>query len=123
MTVINRNKRSVGTAHEALAASWLQERGYQILERNFRNRLGEIDLIAEKDSVLVFVEVKYRGTNAFGDPLAAVDGRKQRRICRAALGYYADRGYREELPCRFDVIAVYADGRTEHIENAFDFRR
>lgn len=122
MPVVNRNKRSAGKEKEDLAASYLQKQGYRICERNFRTRFGEIDLIAEKDSALVFVEVKYRSSDAYGDPLAAVDLRKQRRICRTGLAYYAANGYREEVPCRFDVIAVYGDGRVEQVENAFEFR-
>ena len=122
MPVSSRNKRSTGKEKEDFAASFLERQGYRIRERNFRTRFGEIDLIAEKDSALVFVEVKYRSSDACGGPLAAVDLRKQRRICRTALAYYAANGYREELPCRFDVIAVHADGRVEQVENAFDFR-
>ena len=67
------NRRQIGTEEEALAAEFLEGRGYRIVERNFRCRLGEIDLIARDGSVLVFIEVKYRKTGAYGDPAEAVD--------------------------------------------------
>ncbi len=115
------NRRAIGALAEGAAADYLEQKGYVIRERNFRCRLGEIDLIAEKDGLLVFVEVKYRRTAICGLPYDAVDERKQRRICHAALAYYGRHGYAAGRMCRFDVIAVYADGRIEHLENAFDY--
>ena len=116
------NKRKTGAEYENLAAQYLKEQGYTILKQNYRNRFGEIDILAKKDEVLVFVEVKFRSTNACGAPLEAVDMRKQRKISRTALYYYAGHGYEENIPCRFDVIAIYGDGRIQHIENAFEFQ-
>lgn len=74
------NKRQTGSAYETLAADWLKQHGYQITEKNYRCGQGEIDLIAEKDGYLVFVEVKYRRTGQKGDPAEAVDYRKQKRF-------------------------------------------
>lgn len=116
------NKRRIGTEYENMAGDYLTERGYKILEKNYRNRLGEIDLIAEDvDGTLVYCEIKYRRNNDAGDPLEAVNVNKQRRISRTALHHYAYNGYAGNRPCRFDVIGIYGDGTVRHIKNAFDF--
>ena len=70
------NKRVVGSSYEALAVHYLEEHGYEILERNYHNHFGEIDIIAMKDHVLVAIEVKFRQDTSYGDPLEAVDIRK-----------------------------------------------
>ena len=74
------NQREVGTRQESRAAEYLESLGYHILERNFRCRFGEIDLIAEQDDTYVFIEVKYRTGRTAGDPASAVDGKKQKKI-------------------------------------------
>lgn len=116
-------RRQIGASGEDIAAAFLKGIGYVILTRNYRKRFGEIDIIAEDDTTLVFVEVKTRSTTAFGNPLEAVDGRKQRRMVRAALAYLSSQG-RHGQSARFDVIAVQlqAQGppRIEHVRNAFD---
>ena len=76
------NRRQIGTEEEALAAVFLKAQGYEILEQNFRCRLGEIDIIARDGSALVFIEVKYRRNAAYGTPAEAVNLRKQQKICR-----------------------------------------
>lgn len=114
------NKRKKGTEKEELAADWMTAHGYQILERNYRCRQGEIDLIGEKDGVLVFVEVKYRKDSRLGDPAEAVDLRKQHRIARTAEYYCWEKG-RWNCPCRFDVIRILG-AELEYIENAFAYR-
>lgn len=116
------NKRQIGAKYEIVAAEHLSRQGYEILERNYRNSYGEIDLVGKEDETLVFVEVKYRGTKNYGDPLEAVDVRKQRKICKTAFYYYVNHGYEEGVPCRFDVIAIDADEKIRHIKNAFEFR-
>lgn len=118
---MERNKRTIGTQTERIAADYLKEKGYTILEVNYRNRFGEIDIIAKQGETLVFAEVKFRSTETFGNPMEAVSYAKQRKISKTALYYYAGHGYKESVPCRFDVIAIYGDGRLEHLENAFDF--
>lgn len=112
------NKRKIGTSYEIRAEEYLQQKGYRILERNFRNRYGEIDIVAEEKDVLCFVEVKYRTTNACGSPLEAVDVRKQNQIRKVALYYLMRNEWSEWTPCRFDVIAFEGEELT-HIENAF----
>ncbi|MDY3918848.1 MAG: YraN family protein [Candidatus Limivivens sp.] len=113
------NKRQTGTDYERQAAGFLEEKGYHILESNFRCRAGEIDLIAEKDGWLVFVEVKYRRDQRFGSPFEAVTKRKQQRICRAARWYLAQKQYPEDTRCRFDVVGICGN-HTEILVNAFD---
>lgn len=113
------NKRQIGTEYEAVAAAYLEHKGYVILEKNYRTRRGEIDLIAKDRDTIVFVEVKYRATRRCGSPLEAVDARKQKRIVMTALYYCASKQYSLNRPYRFDVIGIVGDGTIEHIENAF----
>lgn len=105
-------------------AEYLCGKGYEILERNFNCRLGEIDIIArEKESnTLVFCEVKYRSSLNYGDPLEAVTQEKIRHICRAAGYYYTYKCGGKQQPCRFDCIAVYGDGSIRHVKDAFGCR-
>lgn len=100
------NKRAVGTAYEKAAGVYLETQGYRILEYNFRNRRGEIDIVARDGRCLVFVEVKYRKDDRAGNPLEAVDYRKQRSICRTARYYLMAHHLGMDTPCRFDVVAV-----------------
>lgn len=119
------NKRKTGSEKEKLAAEYLAGLGYEILEKNFFSHFGEIDLIARKGTALVFVEVKYRKNQSRGNPLEAVDWRKQKRICRTALYYLTRHGLSADIPCRFDVIAITGKGAGEeftHVRNAFEFR-
>ncbi len=115
------NQRMVGSAHEACAAEYLTGCGYRILERNFRCRAGEIDLIARDGEYLVFVEVKYRRDPSAGDPLEAVDRKKQRKISRTAAYYCLRAGYGETTPCRFDVVAFRGE-EIQLVKNAFPYR-
>lgn len=114
----NRNR---GVRYEELAADYLERQGFQILQRNFHSRFGEIDLIAKEGTYLVFVEVKYRATGSGGHPLEAVDIRKQRRIGKTADFYCLRYGYGEDTPCRFDVVGIIGD-EVIHISNAFERR-
>ncbi|MFR0783579.1 MAG: YraN family protein [Coprococcus sp.] len=79
------NKRQVGTEKENLAAEYLKKKGYFIIEKNYRVRQGEIDLIARDGMCIVFVEVKYRANGRSGDALEAVTGAKIRQISKTAL--------------------------------------
>ena len=84
---LSANKRQTGTSYEIKAEEYLLQNGYKILERNFRNRSGEIDIIAKDGEYFCFIEVKYRTTNDFGNPFEAVDYRKQNQI-RKVANYY-----------------------------------
>ncbi len=112
------NNRQVGSVYEEKVAEWLARHGYRILERNFRCRLGEIDIIAQRGRTISFVEVKYRGSGACGVPAEAVDHRKQERISNVASYFLYQGKYPSDMPCRFDVAAVSPEG-IEYIENAF----
>ena len=115
------NKRQVGTEKENLAAEYLRGKGYFIIEKNYRVRQGEIDLIARDGTCIVFVEVKYRADGRSGDALEAVTGAKIRQISKMALFYLNQKKISiDNTPIRFDVIGINGDSIT-HIENAFDF--
>jgi putative endonuclease len=102
-----------GAAAEALAASYLATRGLTIVQRNYRCRGGEIDLIARDGEVLVFVEVRLRRNRAFGTAAESITAAKRRRLRLAARHYLARLG--REPPCRFDAVLLDAL-ETENIE-------
>jgi len=114
------NKRQIGTDYERLAGEYIKEQGYEILEYNFRCRMGEIDIVAKDGEYLVFVEVKYRSSSRSGSPLEAVDARKQRIISKVASYYCLTHGCNESTPCRFDVVAIDG-GEYTLIKNAFEY--
>ena len=114
------NKRKTGQEQEVKAACFLKTQGYQILERNYRCKKGEIDLIAREGQYLVFVEVKYRNTEHSGSPLSAVNPRKQHRISRVALEYLRHYYGSLDVKCRFDVVGI-EDDNILWLPNAFDF--
>lgn len=103
------NKRQTGSEYESKAAQYLRRQGLSIIERNYRSRRGEIDLIAKDGEYLVFAEVKYRRTDRKGTPEEAVDYRKQLKICRVADYYRMTHGVGEFTPVRYDVVACYED--------------
>ncbi len=113
----------VGIRGEELAVAYLKQNGLKIVERNFRCKGGEIDIIAKDGKTLVFVEVKSRKTLSYGLPQLAVTPFKQRQISKAALTWLAKNRQQDSL-ARFDVIAILLTGitthRIEHIRNAFD---
>lgn len=115
---LSANKRQTGTSYEIKAEEYLMQKGYRILERNFRNRSGEIDIIAKDGECFCFIEVKYRTTNDYGNPLEAVNMRKQNQIRKVANYYLMKNKLSEWTPCRFDVIGFLGEEMT-HIENAF----
>lgn len=112
------NKREIGSCYETMAAVCLQEKGYCVVERNYRCRQGEVDLICRDGEYLVFVEVKYRSGGRLGEPLEAVDARKQKRIRNAAVYYMFSHQIPEDCPCRFDVVGILGD-RVEVVQDAF----
>ncbi len=117
------NHIKLGSLGEDIAANYLSLNGYQIIERNFRSRLGEIDIIAKTSSTLVFIEVKTRRNFSFGIPSEAVTYGKQQKILHTALYYLKKMNIHQETSCRFDVIEVYkkktGEAQCRHIENAF----
>ena len=111
------NNKIEGQIGENLACSYLKKQGYKILKQNYTNKIGEIDIIATKDSCIIFVEVKNRSSAKFGLPREAVTVYKQNTIRRVALGYLKET-HNLETEIRFDVIEVLA-GELTHIKNAF----
>ena len=115
------NTVRIGKQGEDLAAQYLQKQGLELLQRNFRTKGGEIDLIARDGNVLVFIEVKTSRSSHFHPPETWVDERKQSQIIRVAEAYlqkYVD----TEQDCRFDIIAVSMAPHSynvRHIKNAF----
>ena len=115
---------ALGAWGEEKAARFLTEQGYTVLEKNFHSRYGEIDLIVEDRDYLVFVEVKLRKSAEFAKAREFVDAKKQERIRTTASLYLAQNP--TNLPCRFDVIEIYAPEGMEtphpeihHLEDAF----
>lgn len=111
------NKREMGAVGEMMAVDYLKTKGYHIVKKNYRCRLGEIDLIARKDKTTVFVEVKRRSNAKMGMPHEAVETRKQRQIIKVAF-YYAQKYRQFDSSMRFDVIEIL-DGKINHMVNAF----
>jgi putative endonuclease len=100
--------RGRGREGEDEAAAWLAGQGFAIVARNAVTAAGEIDLVAREGDTLCFVEIKARGAAGFGPAVAAVDGRKQRRLARAAALWLA--AHPHDGPCRFDVVGLDAAG-------------
>ena len=110
-----------GKQGEAAAMQYLQGQGYQILDQNYRHQHAEIDLVAQKDRLLVFVEVKTRTNLSYGEPETFVSYTKANLVMRAADHYIYARDWQHDI--RFDVVAVSITPRGEvkinHIEDAF----
>jgi putative endonuclease len=117
-------RKLLGKAGEDRASKFLTKQGYRILERNYRTRNGEIDLIALHQGTIAFIEVKTRTSDAFGAPELAVTAQKQRRMVKAALGYIKFKKL-HQVPCRFDVVAISTATEKEVslIQNAFEMDR
>ncbi len=112
---------TLGEAGEQLAARWYESKGYEVLERNWRRREGEVDLIVREGRTVVFVEVKARSSARFGEGVEAVLPAKQRRIRRLAerwLNEITPAAARSRVTVRFDVVSITA-GRISVIEAAF----
>jgi putative endonuclease len=118
------SRQQLGRRAEQLAAEFLRAAGFELLERNYRRRLGELDLIARGAGVLVIAEVRSRAQQRFGSAAASVDRRKQQRIIRTAALLLQRRPELARLPVRFDVIVVSdaagAAPRIEWIRHAFE---
>lgn len=122
MMTVHNGKLLLGKEGERVAERYLQKKGYKLVERNYRCKAGELDLIVLDRGVVVFVEVKTRTGRGFGSPLEAVEFRKQRKMIQAAQFFLAERGL-QQRDARFDVVGVSWPGRepiVEHIENAFE---
>ena len=115
---------STGERFEQAAAVMLEAAGLQVIERNYRCKVGELDLICLDDEQLVIVEVRARRQTRYGSAAASIDRRKQRRIIRTTLHLLQHRNWLSTHACRFDVVAVDCAGLNDHermqwIKNAF----
>ncbi|MDH5485222.1 MAG: YraN family protein [Gammaproteobacteria bacterium] len=114
------NSTTKGQLAEQLACNYLQHQGLTLLDKNYHCRQGEIDLIMQDKTTLVFVEVRFRKNNLFGGASASVTQKKQHKLHTTALDYLQKHG--KNSNARFDVIAITGDIKVEHIEwikNAF----
>jgi putative endonuclease len=114
------DKIKKGREGEELAAHYLAEKGYEIVERNYRHKRSEIDLIVKKNNWLVFVEVKFRSSDAFGYPEDFVDYKKTRNIMDGAEQYTYDKNWQGNV--RYDIVAIRrinGEQEIKHIEDAF----
>lgn len=114
-------RQAFGELGERIAERWLRRRGWRVVQRRFRSGHRDIDLVVERDGQIAFVEVKARRGDRFGDPVEAVNWKKQRELGRSARVWIGRHGQALEA-YRFDVIGVLVAGervRVRHVENAF----
>lgn len=118
------NTKVLGNAGEKMAVEYLTQKGYRVLETNLQSKLGEIDIIAAKGSLVAFVEVKTRRSYRYGRPSEAVGYQKQRHIIKTAQ-WYAQKNRLLDRPMRFDVLEIISQGdqySINYIENAFELQ-
>ena len=111
------NKRQIGSIGEDMAVEFLKSRGVKILERNYQNRFGEIDIIGMEDNTLLFIEVKYRKNESFGYPLEAVGFAKREKIRKMAR-FFLNENHYYHYNIRFDCIGIIGS-QIEWIKGAF----
>ena len=114
------NKRETGTKYEEQAAAYVVTRGLVLLEKNYRCRQGEVDLIGVHEDCLVFIEVKYRKNARSGMPEEAVDKRKQAKICLVSDYYRLTHPFNSKRQVRYDVVAICGDD-TRWYQNAYPY--
>jgi len=115
------NNIEKGKIGEEICARYLKNKGYKILQRNYRCQIGEVDIIAFYKKAYIFVEVKTRTSKKFGLPFESVDKRKQRKVKNVALFYLKNQNIKD-FNCRFDVFSVIMENNdftVDHIKNAF----
>jgi putative endonuclease len=112
-------KQNIGQAGEDMAANYLESNGFTVRERNFRHKRAEIDLIVQKDNLLVFVEVKTRKSDDFGFPETFVSASKAQLIVNAAEAYILQHNWQQLI--RFDILAITLQAASPivHLEDAF----
>lgn len=110
------DRRARGDAVEAAALAFLEARGLRVLARNASAHGGELDLVMLDGQTLVFVEVRYRASNAFGGGAASVDAGKRRKLVHAAQAYLLRHPRHANAPCRFDVVAASGDPATPALD-------
>jgi putative endonuclease len=121
---MSKNHLELGRNSEKMAVRFLKKQGYRILETNYRNSCGEIDIVARYGDTITFVEVKARSSLRFGAPKSAVTEKKQRKLSMVALGYLKEKG-KTGNRARFDVVSILFGQNSkkpeiELVENAFE---
>ena len=106
---------TLGDWGERIAVNYLMKQGYEILDRNYKTKLGELDIVAKEGDIIVFVEVKTRSSRSFGLPQEAVNFKKQNKIMRMALQYLQD--HKLAGSWRIDVVGIVMNRRTRHVED------
>ncbi|MCS7150830.1 MAG: YraN family protein [Endomicrobia bacterium] len=114
------NRKQIGNFYEDVAIDYLRRKKYKILDRNYKTKFGELDIIAydKMENCYVFVEVRYRTNLSYGTPQETVNYYKQRRIILASM-VYIKRNKLKNVNLRFDIIAIDSKNNVEHIINAF----
>jgi len=115
-----KNNKEKGALGENMAVNYLKSKGYKIIDRNYRTSIGEIDIIAIKDNILAFIEVKSRTNLNYGYPYEAVNWKKQEKIIKSSYIYMKHKNL-YEYQIRYDIIEVYLqkEPKINYIENAF----
>ncbi len=116
--MIPKTKKKIGEEGEIKAAEYLRGAGYVVIDRNFRARHGEIDIVCRKDDVIVFAEIKNYSTYDASSMEYALNSTKKQRIIQTSKRYLYEKGIDEETTVRYDVVFVH-NGRVEHFKNAF----
>lgn len=121
---MSKSRIKLGQHGEELAVAFLRKKGCQIITRNYRQKIGEVDIIIKDDDTFVFVEVKTRTSTLYGQPFEAVTPKKQAQLSRVAIDYMT-RNKKLNHPARFDVISILLRGNDaheiEHLINCFEF--
>jgi len=104
-----KNRREIGTKAEEQAAAYLKEQGYEILDRNYWCRFGEIDIIARNEEYLCFVEVKYRASSRYEAPEGVISAKKVHHICKASECYMQEKRIFPDTPVRYDVVLIVGE--------------
>lgn len=112
------NKRMIGSVFEDIAVTYLLKHDFQILERNYRCKIGEIDIVAKKNHILHFIEIKYRKDETYGNAVYSVTKKKQEKIYRIAECYLLEHMIRPNISISFDVLAITGND-VNYIENCY----
>ena len=112
---------TLGRNYENQACRYLQQQGLTLIARNFRSKLGEIDIIMQDTSHLIFVEVRYRKNEKYGSSLESVNMIKQKKIMLTAIIFLKKNAWTKDLNYRFDVVSYTGDKTVKWIKNAFNF--
>ncbi len=109
------DSKNLGQIGEDIASAYLEGQGYEILERNFRSSIGEIDIIAKDGETLIFIEVKTKSNKDFGLPQEMVTSKKQHKLIKVAYSYLKEKNL-EDIPWRIDVVAITKNKNGNQIE-------